>query len=133
VLDSGAALERWLAMVEAQGGERSRVEREGGLATAPVVREARAGRSGAVARIDTFALGERVVEMGGGRRAKEDAVDPRVGLRVRARLGDAVQAGAPLAEVHLAQDDPGMVERVAACFVIGEGAPVPPLILDRLE
>ena len=132
-LDSGAAWERWLALVEAQGGERRSVEREGGLPAAPVVREASPARSGAVAGIDTFGLGECVVEMGGGRRAKEDAIDPRVGLRVRVRLGDAVRPETTLAEVHLAQDDPGMVERVAACFRIGEAAQPPPLILERVE
>ena len=129
VLDSGAAWERWLALVEAQGGERRSVDQ---LVRAPVVREARADRSGAIASIDTFGLGERVVEMGGGRRAKEATIDPRVGLLVRARLGDRVERGTPLAEVHLAHEDPGMVERVAGCFVIGEAAAAPPLILERV-
>ena len=132
-LDSGAAWERFLALVEAQGGTRAGMEREGGRARAPVVREARAPREGVVARIDAFELGECVVAMGGGRRAKEDAVDPRVGLMVRARIGDTVARGATLAEVHLAGDDPAMVERVAASFVLGEAPTAPPLILERID
>jgi thymidine phosphorylase len=87
-----------------------------------------------VSAIDAYGLGEAVVEMGGGRRAKEDRVDPRVGLMVRARLGDAIPSGHLLAEVHLAVDDPALVDRVSACFTIGDSAgAVPPLIIDRID
>jgi pyrimidine-nucleoside phosphorylase len=132
-LGNGAAWERFLAMVEAQGGSRATVEGDG-LPKAPVVREAKAARSGVLAAVDAFALGERVVAMGGGRRAKEDAVDPRVGLVVRTRLGDAVRAGEVLAEVHLAAEDDRMVADVSACFTIADASPpVPKLILEVLE
>ena len=132
-LDSGGAWLRFLAMVEAQGGDRVSVERPDGLARAPVRAEARAGRSGVVAAIDTFGLGELAVTLGAGRRAKEDAVDPRVGLMVHARLGAAVRAGDALAELHLATVDPGAVARAAACFSIGdETVPEPARILERV-
>jgi len=132
-LASGAAWQRFLAMVEAQGGDRASVERPERLPRAPIRAPARADRAGRVSAVDTFALGELVVALGGGRRAKEDAVDPRVGLMVRVRLGDAVQAGDTLAEVHLAADDPGVAARAAACFTIGEAdVAAPALIIDRV-
>jgi pyrimidine-nucleoside phosphorylase len=131
-LASGAAYERFLALVAAQGGDVKRLER--GLPSAPVVLEARAARAGRLAAIDTRGLGERIVAMGGGRRAQEDAVDPRVGLVVRRRLGDAVAAGEVLAEVHLAAADPGEAQRVAACFTIADAAPAAPsLVIERIE
>jgi thymidine phosphorylase len=84
--------------------------------------------------VDSFALGELVVAIGGGRRAKEDAVDPRVGLTVRRRLGDPVAPGDVLVELHLAQEDPGAVERARGCFRIGDGpAKAPELVLERVE
>ena len=71
--------------------------------------------------------------LGGGRRTKEDAIDPRVGLMVRARLGDALTAGDPLVELHLAVADPRAAARAAACFTIGEAAQPPgELILGRV-
>jgi pyrimidine-nucleoside phosphorylase len=133
-LDSGGAWLRFLALVEAQGGDRARVERPDGLPHAPVLAPVRATRSGRLAAIDTFALGELAVALGAGRRAKEDEVDPRVGLRVHARIGATVRAGDALAELHLAADDPGAAARAAACFVVGdEPAPAPPLILERVD
>jgi pyrimidine-nucleoside phosphorylase len=84
--------------------------------------------------IDTFALGELAVALGAGRRAKEDEVDPRVGLMVHARLGATVRAGDTLAELHLAGEDPAAALRAAACFSVGEGpASPPPLVLERVD
>ncbi|MEK7824496.1 MAG: thymidine phosphorylase [Candidatus Eisenbacteria bacterium] len=132
-LESGAAWLRFLAMVEAQGGDRGSVERPDGLPRAPVRASVKAGRAGRVTAIDTFGLGELVVAIGGGRRAKGDTVDPRVGLLVRARLGDAVRAGDVLAEIHLAADDPAAVARAAGCFTIGDQAvPAPALVIERV-
>jgi len=131
-LASGAAHERFLALVAAQGGDAGRLSR--GLPRAPELLEARAARAGRLAAVDTRGLGERIVAIGGGRRAQEDAVDPRVGLMVRRRLGDVVAAGDVLAEVHLATADPAEAQRVAACFTIADAAPAAPgLVIERIE
>ena len=83
--------------------------------------------------VDTFGLGELVVAIGGGRRAKEDRVDPRVGLVVTARIGDTVRKGERLAELHIAAEDDGARARAAACFEIGDAPASPPtLVLDRI-
>ncbi len=132
-LDSGAAWERFLRLVEAQGGDPRSVEVAGGLPRAPVVTDVVSERGGVVAEIDTFGLGELVVSIGGGRRAKEDPVDPRVGLVVLRRPGDRVPRGEPLARLHLAMEDPAAVARAAACFRIGDAAEAPPpLVIERL-
>jgi thymidine phosphorylase len=92
-----------------------------------------APRDGVVAGCDCFALGELVVGIGGGRRAKEDAIDPRVGLQVLRQPGDRVKAGEPLAELHLAGPDDGAVERAAACFTLADAATArPEIVLERI-
>jgi pyrimidine-nucleoside phosphorylase len=132
-LESGGAWLKFLAMVEAQGGERASVEAVDRLPRAPVRSLAQATRAGRVTAVDTFGLGELAVSIGAGRRAKEDEVDPRVGFMIHARLGSAVRAGDTLAELHLASVDPGAVARAAACFTVGdETPPEPSLILERL-
>src|SRR5262249_31838654 len=68
-LASGAAWERFVAMVKAQGGNAASVERADGLPRAPVVAEVKAQRAGTITAIDTFRLGELIVAIGGGRRA----------------------------------------------------------------
>ena len=133
-LGSGAAWARFVKMVEAQGGDPKSVEVEHGLPQAPVVSPVRAANAGTLTAVDTFGLGELVVAIGGGRRAKEDVVDPRVGLEVLHRVGDTIAAGEDLARVHLSKEDPGAVARVQACFVIGEGPLAPPaLVIERVS
>jgi pyrimidine-nucleoside phosphorylase len=132
-LDSGAAWDKFLALVEAQGGDPRSVEGADGLPRARVVIPVPAPREGWVQAIDVRRLGELVVAWGGGRRVKQDRIDFGVGMMVRARIGERVAAGAPLAEVHLAQEEVDAVRQAAACFVIGEErVPVPPLVLEEV-
>jgi pyrimidine-nucleoside phosphorylase len=130
-LASGAAWERWLALVRAQGGDAGALE-HGRLAAAPVVSAVPAPRAGVISAIDTFALGELVVAIGGGRRAKEDRIDPRVGLVMHARIGDRVAAGERIAELHLASEDAARVARVSQCFSLDDAAAqAPALVISR--
>jgi thymidine phosphorylase len=133
-LDSGAAWERFTALVAAQGGDATAVGRPGVLPAAPVIAPVTAPRAGVLAAVDAFGIGELVVALGGGRRAKEDGVDPRVGLMVRRRIGDPVTAGEPLAELHLAGADEAAVRRARACFRVGdEPTPPPELVIERVD
>ena len=89
-LASGAAAERFARMVSALGGPRDLIE----LAVAPD------GAGGFVSRVDARALGLLVVDLGGGRRRVEDAIDPSVGLADVRGVGDAVDRDRPIAIVH---------------------------------
>jgi pyrimidine-nucleoside phosphorylase len=133
-LETGGALERFVAMVEAQGGRAADVAEPDRLARAPVVTRVTASRAGTLATVDTFALGELLVAIGAGRRAKEDAIDPAVGIEVRARVGDRLTKGAPLAELHLAGPEAGIASRVEACFTIAdEPVRAPVLVLETID
>jgi pyrimidine-nucleoside phosphorylase len=132
-LDDGAGWRTFVALVEAQGGDVRSLESPGGLASAPVVVPVKASRAGHVAAIDSFRLGELVVAMGGGRRAKEDRIDPAVGIVAKARIGSRVQAGDELAHVHLQRSDDTMVRAVGDCFALAEGDVAErSLILERI-
>jgi pyrimidine-nucleoside phosphorylase len=133
-LESGAAWERFLELVRAQGGDRAAVERADGLPRAPVATPVTADRSGVLQAVDAFALGELVVGLGGGRRAKEDDVDPRVGLMVHRRIGERVTPGDTLAVLHLVREDEDVVGRARACFRVGEApTAAPQLVIERME
>ena len=99
--DSGAASRRMEMLVEAQGGDPAVVARPELLAPAPIVRvvEAEAGERW-VADADARGVADAALELGAGRRRKGDPVDPAVGVVVRARVGDRISGGEPLAEIH---------------------------------
>ncbi|WP_180125924.1 thymidine phosphorylase [Rhodoferax sp. BLA1] len=125
-LQSGQGLEQFSRMVAALGGPADFVERPAHyLASAPVTLAVPAPRSGFVTGMATRDTGLAVVELGGGRRLASDTVDPRVGFSDFAQIGQAVQAGEPLAVVHAA--DVASAERARASLLslihIGDTAP----------
>ena len=134
-LDGGQATEKFLALVHAQGGDTRALEHGEPFQAAPAVVELRAPRAGHLAGCDCFGVGEAVVAMGGGRRAKEDAVDPRVGLVLMRERGAQVAAGEVFAALHLAAPDAAMAARVTACFTFADQAPAPlpaDLVLEQV-
>ncbi|MBI4171244.1 MAG: thymidine phosphorylase [Actinobacteria bacterium] len=113
-----AAYERW---VRAQGGEPDL----GVLPTAPIVRVVTAPRGGYVTRLGAMGVGQAALHLGAGRRAKGDPIDHAVGVVCRAKRGDRVGAGGPLAEVH-ARDEAGAAEAaeaVLAAYELGDEQP----------
>ena len=125
-LDSGAAAERFGRMVAGLGGPADFVERMGAyLPKAPLLRPVTADDTGIVTAVDARALGLAVVELGGGRRLPEDAIDHAVGLTQLAEVGRPLQAREPLAIIH-ARDEVGFAraaDRVRAAYRLGDAAP----------
>jgi thymidine phosphorylase len=105
-LESGRAAEMFARMVAAQGGPADLLDRpEKYLPAAPVVRALEAPRGGTVSAIDTLAVGEAVVSLGGGRRKAGDTIDPAVGLSGLPMPGERIERGEPLAVIHAADDE----------------------------
>ena len=131
-LSSGAAAEVFGRMIVAQGGPHDFPERwRDRLPAAPVVAELRADRPGVIGRIDTRALGEVVVDLGGGRRREDDVIDVAVGVSHLVQLGTVVSEGQPLARVHAAdtEDAETAAERVAHALQLVGGAVTPPSLV----
>ncbi len=103
---SGAAAEVFGRMVATLGGPTDFTARwRDRLPSAPVLVEIRPKRPGYIASIDTRALGEAVVHLGGGRLVQSDKVDPAVGLSAIAGIGDRVDPEVPLARIHARDED----------------------------
>ena len=132
VLASGAAYPVWEAMIAAQGGDPWAP-----LPVATHVEELRAGRSGVLTRCDALAVGIAAWRLGAGRARKEDAVQAGAGIRLLVDLGDAVEAGQPLLELHTDTPDAVAGARAAldGAVVVADGpAPTrPPLSGETLR
>ncbi|QBY02781.1 thymidine phosphorylase [Rhodophyticola sp. CCM32] len=135
-LTSGQAAERFGEMVAALGGPADFVERwRDRLPAARVMVDVHPVEPGYVAAIDTRALGEAVVHLGGGRLVASDKVDPGVGLSDIAPIGARVDSGRPLLRIHAASEEAARVQasRVRDAYVLAERAPeAPPLIHERI-
>lgn len=131
-LASGAALERFQTMVAGQGGPEDLVEHpDRHLPRAPCLRAVLADRCGQIAAIDTRALGNAVVALGGGRTRADDRIDPAVGLSDLLPIGAEVRPGAPIGLIHARDDD--SAEAAAAtlrvAYIIADAPSTGPLPL----
>ena len=121
--------------LELQGGDPRVLDDATLLGRAPHVVPVEAERPGFVVDVDPLALGQVVVDLGGGRRQPTDRIDPHVGIVLKKTLGDAVHTGDVLAFVHAANDAAAKDahERVAAAMRLGdERRRRGPLVLHRI-
>jgi thymidine phosphorylase len=137
VLADGTAVERFARMVAASGGPADFVERAPDyLGHAMVQRPLLAPRAGWVTAMDTRAIGEAALDLGGGRRHAADRIDARVGFTQFVTLGRRLEAGDLLAMVH-AGDESGAANGCASlanAIDIGDApVPVPALLVEHLH
>lgn len=135
--ESGRAAEKFAQMVHALGGPADFLEKsELYLAKAPVEVPVYAAEDGIVSAIDARAIGIAVIELGGGRRAAAEAIDPSVGLTNLAGIGNSVDADAPLAIVHAkTEEEAGQaVIAVRNAYTIGAASDIDdhPIIVERI-
>jgi thymidine phosphorylase len=123
-LESGAAAEHFARMVATLGGPADLLERpDDHLPSAPVTIEAHAERDGVVAGIDVRAVGLAIIDLGGGRRREDEAIDHAVGLTQVAAPGERVGPhGQPLALVHARDEDAAAhaADAIRAAFSVGD-------------
>ena len=120
-VEDGSALDVYERWIRAQGGDPD----PDVLERAPVRRVVPAPQDGVVTRLGALDVGIAALELGAGRREKDDPIDHAVGVLCFAKRGDTVLAGDDLAEVH-ARDDAAAeraVEAVRAAYEIGSEAP----------
>jgi thymidine phosphorylase len=90
----------YLGLAIAQGAQRESIDDPfGTLPDASVTLDVLAPCAGFVSRVDAGIVGEVVVSLGGGRKKKEDRINPTVGVMVHRMVGDEVDAGVPIATV----------------------------------
>ncbi len=131
VLASGAAFPVWERMIAAQGGDPAAA-----LPVATHVEPVLADRSGVLAGCDALAVGVAAWRLGAGRARQSDAVQAAAGVRLLVELGEPVEAGQPLLELHTDTPDavPGARAALDGQLVIAAEAPArAALVLDAIR
>jgi pyrimidine-nucleoside phosphorylase len=127
-LEGRRAWTKFREWIGAQGGDLSLVDAPDRLPRARLVKTVTAPWGGYVAGVDAMEIGLTAVSLGAGRAKKGDAIDPAVGIVLAAKVGDAVEQGAPLFTLH-ANDEAKLAEaewRVLAAFTWQDQPVEPP-------
>ena len=136
VIADGSALRKLAEFVEAQGGDSRVVYHPELLPEAAITLPVEAPKSGYVTRIVCDEVGICSLILGGGRETKESEIDLSVGLVLRKKVGDYVEAGEPLAVIHANDADRAEQARaryLKACTIAGEAPERMPFIKNILR
>jgi thymidine phosphorylase len=129
-LKDGRAMDKWKAMISAQGGDPD--------AKLPIANHSQkvvAQADGVITKLDALAVGLASWRLGAGRARKEDAIQFGAGVELHAQLGDRVTKGAALYTLYT--DEPSRFERAAETIAAGysieaAGQVTRKLVLDRI-
>ena len=100
-IDNGSALNKFKELIQTQHGDVNVIDHPELLPSASLVIPIAADSSGWVKVVDAQDVGESSVEIGAGRQKKGDAIDQAVGIMVRVKVGDRIEAGQTLFDVHV--------------------------------
>ena len=135
-LESGAGLKKLAQMIAALGGDPRVTEDVSLLPQAEAVLPVCAAQSGYIQSVTASEIGRASLLLGAGRIRKEDPIDPAVGIVMAKRIGEWIDAGEPLAHLHVSSHSN---TQTAAEFVRGavvlsqEPVIAPPLIYVSIE
>ncbi|MEL6180743.1 MAG: thymidine phosphorylase [Myxococcota bacterium] len=135
-LQSGAALERFRTVVQAQGGDPHVIDKPDLLPTAPIQYVWSAPHEGVLSQFACAKLGMIAARLGAGRSRAGDPIDHAVGLVVHHKRGTLLRGGDPLVTIH-ARDSASAQEAahaLAQAITLTDEAPEPrPLILETVQ
>lgn len=99
-LHDGRALDKFAELLGWQGGNPAIAFKPESLPVAPEKTVVRAPRGGWIKSFDNELVGHLLIELGGGRKTKEDQLDLTVGFTFHAKVGARLAKGDPIMTIH---------------------------------
>jgi pyrimidine-nucleoside phosphorylase len=123
---SGRAYEKFLQVVERQGGDASFIRDPGRYPASKFSLEVRATSPGYITGFATRRIGVLAVELGAGRQRVEDPVDPKAGIVLSKKIGARVGKDDLLAVIKTDREEVAgrAVREFSSCVTIGD-SPLP--------
>ncbi len=136
MIKSGKAFDKFLEIVEAQNGNTFYIKNPEKYPSSKFSQKIQFTQNGYVEKIDTYKIGIAALELGAGRKTKEDKIDPKAGIIFKAKLGNRVKKNDIIAEVF--SDNEAGIERAAglisgAVSVSKTKPPIPKLIKNVID
>ena len=113
-LTSGKAYKKFMELIKAQGGDIS------GLRVSANTQDILSTKSGHVIDMDAYRFGKLSLDLGGGRKTKEDSIDPKVGIVLKKKIGDDVKVGDVLCTLYLRDGDSFIQEDLTSYYTFQE-------------
>lgn len=133
-LDNGTALKKFEDLVRAQGGDVSVLSDYSKYKQAKIKYEYKAKKSGNVAKCDALSVAKGCKVLGAGRDKKDESINMAVGVVVKKKVSDAVNAGDILAEVYADSEDQlkQTIEYLDKAYVITDQPVNKPVLISKM-
>ena len=99
-IENGKAYNKFIELVQNQGGDIEYVKDVSRFEKAKIIREVKSTRKGFVEEINAEEIGKLSCDLGAGRKSKDDKIDLQVGLVLNKKIGDSVNNGDKLATIY---------------------------------
>lgn len=106
-ISNGKAYNKFLELVENQGGDINYIENPSKFEKAKYIIPVYSNKTGYIEKLDAEKVGVTSVHLGAGRVKKEDGIDYAVGIWLEKKIGDQIKDGDILAYVHANDEEKG--------------------------
>ena len=103
------AYNKFLELVEKQGGDISFIENTEKFKKAKYIIPVIAKKEGYISKLNALTVGEISVNLGAGRMKKEDTIDNEVGIVLNKKIADKVSVGDVLAHIYANNEEKGNI------------------------
>lgn len=105
VIQNGKAFAKFVELAQRQGADASYLYDLNKLEKAPIIIPVMAEQKGWVKELNAEKVGKISIDLGAGRKNKEDEIDRRVGIILCKKIGDFVENGECLAYLHASKQE----------------------------
>lgn len=99
-IENGEAFKKFVEIVKLQGGKINYIDNPDQYSKSKYIQKIKSVRRGYIEKINTYNIGMASLELGAGRKTKEDKIDPKAGIIFFRKIGDYVNKGDIICELH---------------------------------
>jgi len=100
LINNGKAYEKFLEIVKLQGGNIKVIENPEKYPKSRTIEIMVSKEEGYLKSVNNFEIGMAALELGAGRKTKEDKIDHKAGIIFYKKIGDFIKKGEVIAELH---------------------------------
>ena len=99
ILSSGKAFDKFVEIVKAQNGNIDLILNPDKYPKSKFKEVIKSNSKGYLSKVNTYELGMAAIDLGAGRKTKDDKIDPIAGIVFNCKVGDTINKGIVLAEL----------------------------------
>ena len=132
-IESGAAFDMFKKWISAQGGNPAFLNNLGSFIDAKYKLNVTADKLGYIADTKALEIGNVSVKLGAGRAKVNDRIDPKAGVVLNKKMGDAVAEGTLLGILQSSTPiDPALEQEFRDCFIISDDIVEVPKLIEAI-